>query len=1001
MRRWWLAAALAITLPAVGLAQGIPVRRPPVTRLPPDTGGVRSDTTHRDSLGTIHWAAPDSVMQALMNRKGYTVTRYEGGVLSFDALTQAIQIVANGEKRAAVQRGDQRAISDSLIGYSSETRNIRLTSCDSAGCGYIIVPGSGQAPISGKTTATYNLNERSGRINNASVAVPNGSNVWYVSPAVVKIEAGDSTKGIPSRLYGSSATLTSCDDSILPDYHFQVGELKKTHNLMVGRPAILYIGEVPVMWLPFFFQDMRSGRKSGMLTPRFGVADIVRNSPTYRRDIENVGWYWALSDYMDASTWLDWRSSNGGSSLGDPGWTRFNGQWRYRWRDRFLNGQFASSYTQQRDGQTNLALSWNHTEQFSRNSTLTANMNYVTSTTMQRQNTFNPYAALQTISSSINYQQKLGPAQVSIGGTRKQYPGRDQVDQSFPSVSVSTTTIPVASWLTWTPGFNYSASQSLHIDQPGLFSERYGLDASGLLDSMTVKRSSYQSTMSFDTPVQIFGWNLKNSFTINDQQNLFPQEYLVYPNPSDTSVHEKRVFASTFRTDVDWTPSFALPSLGGTLFGLSPSLGFQNVDPGTYWVRSERTGGKFVHQSKRPTFGLSISPTIYGLLPGVGPFSRFRHTVSPQLSLSYAPPASLSDAYLGATGRTRVGYLGALAQKAVSLTLNQTFEGKLKSKEDTLNAGASKAAPMTLLSLNLSPLTYDFERASETHRALSGITTDNFSYSVSSDLLPGFSMNVGYSLFQGSPLSDSAVFKPFQNSMSASFTISHDHNPFGFLLRMLGVSRDSSAQPAGQAPAGSLNADQQFNNQMSQQPVAGMQSRNLLFLAPISRTWSASFNFSSARQRPPVGGTVIIADPTARYCAIYNDPSSPSYNPAAYDLCAQQQSTTPTQDSPIPNTSVGGPTILNPPISSLGSNIQFPLTDKWSAAWRTNYNFQQHQFASQDVQLIRELHDWHVTFSFTQSPNGNFSFSFQIALTAEPDLKFNYNRGTYRSGGTP
>jgi hypothetical protein len=217
---------------------------------------------------------------------------------------------------------------------------------------------------------------------------------------------------------------------------------------------------------------------------------------------------------------------------------------------------------------------------------------------------------------------------------------------------------------------------------------------------------------------------------------------------------------------------------------------------------------------------------------------------------------------------------------------------------------------------------------------------------------------------------------------------------------MLGFSQDSAAKPAGPPPAGGLNADQQFANQIAQQPVAGMGSRNTLFLAPVSRSWSASFNFSEARQRPPVGGTVILADPT-RYCAPYNDPTSASYNPPAYALCIQQQSTTPTQDSPIPNTSAGGPVILNPPTSSLGSNIQFPLTDKWSASWRTTYNFQQHQFASQDVQLVRELHDWRAIFSFTQSPNGNFAFSFQIALTAEPDLKFNYNRGTYRSGGAP
>ncbi|HEU4989034.1 MAG TPA: putative LPS assembly protein LptD [Gemmatimonadaceae bacterium] len=1000
MKRWWLAVVIAAALPSMLPAQGRPVRRP-VQRPLPRAGqpAIPGDTAGRDTAA-VKWTPPDSVMEALMKRKGYTITRYEGGVLSFDALTQAIQIVAGTAHKAAVQRGDQTVVTDSTIRYNSQSRGITVTSRDTAGAGYVIVPGGGQAPITGRTTATYNLSERSGRINDASVKVDNGGNTWFVSPKVVKIETGDSTKNIPPRLYGTTASLTSCDDSVLPDYHFEVGEVKRTKNLMVGRPAVLYIGDVPVMWLPFFFQDIRTGRRSGMLTPRFGVADIIRNSPTYRRDIENIGWYWALNDYMDASAWMDWRSGTGGSSAGDPGWLRFNGEWRYRWRDRFLNGQIASSYTTQRNGQTNLAISWAHTQQFSRNSMLTANMNYVTSTQLQRQNTFNPYAALQTISSSINYQQKVGPAQVSIGGTRKQYPGRDQVDQTFPTVSVSTSPVEVASWLTWTPGFHYSASQSLHIDQPGLFSQRYGVTSDGLLDSTTVKRSSYQSSLSFDTPIQIFGWDLKNSFTINDQQNIFPQTYLVYPNPSDTSVHSNRVFASTYRTDVDWTPSFSLPRLGQNVLGLSPSLSFNNVDPGAFWVRSQFTGGKFVHQSKRPTFGLGMNPTIYGLWPGFGPFSRFRHTISPQITFSYAPAANVSDEYLAATNRTRQGYLGSYAQKAISLSLNQTFEAKLKAKEDTLNGGPSTAQPIQLLAVNLSAITYDFERASKTHRAVSGITNDNFSYSLSSQLLPGFSLNVGYSLFQGSTLSDSAVFKPFRNSMSASFTMSKDQNPLGFLFRMLGLSHDTTSSPAGAAPAPGPTPDQQFANQIAQQPVAGMQNRNVLYLAPVARSWSATFNFSSARTRPPVGGTVIYADPT-RYCLPFKDPKSPSYNPPAYDLCVQQQSTAPTLDQPISNTASGGPVYVNPPTSSLSSNVQFPLTDKWSAAWRTTYNFQQHQFASQDVQLVRELHDWRAIFSFTQSPNGNFSFAFQIALTAEPDLKFNYNRGTYRSAGTP
>ena len=35
-------------------------------------------------------------------------------------------------------------------------------------------------------------------------------------------------------------------------------------------------------------------------------------------------------------------------------------------------------------------------------------------------------------------------------------------------------------------------------------------------------------------------------------------------------------------------------------------------------------------------------------------------------------------------------------------------------------------------------------------------------------------------------------------------------------------------------------------------------------------------------------------------------------------------------------------------------------------------------------------------FAFTRGPNGNFAFNFFIALNAQPDLKFNFDRQTYR-----
>ena len=193
----------------------------------------------------------------------------------------------------------------------------------------------------------------------------------------------------------------------------------------------------------------------------------MRNSPTYRRNVEHVGYYWALNDYMDLSAWLDWRSS-AGAITGDPGWLKYNADWNYKWLDRFLGGRIGLAYTSQRDGLTNKAISWSHQQDFSHNSHFNSNLNYVSSTTLQRQNTFNPYAALATISSQATYQSKLGPASFSIGATRKQYPGREQVDQTFPTLSLTSTAIGIGSWLTWTPSFSFNRSDVLHMDQPGI-----------------------------------------------------------------------------------------------------------------------------------------------------------------------------------------------------------------------------------------------------------------------------------------------------------------------------------------------------------------------------------------------------------------------------------------------------------------------------------------------------------------------------------------------------
>jgi hypothetical protein len=99
---------------------------------------------------------------------------------------------------------------------------------------------------------------------------------------------------------------------------------------------------------------------------------------------------------------------------------------------------------------------------------------------------------------------------------------------------------------------------------------------------------------------------------------------------------------------------------------------------------------------------------------------------------------------------------------------------------------------------------------------------------------------------------------------------------------------------------------------------------------------------------------------------------------------------------------VGGATqYVSPAQSTLRGNLSFHITPRWSMQWTTGYDFELHQFSDHVVSLQRDMHDWRAIFAFTQAPNGNFAFNFYIALIAEPNLKFNYDKRTYRPQETP
>ena len=994
-----LAGAAALGAPACVLA-GLAVPAPLAAQVPtppqarPDSAPASSPTecvfpaapdTGRAPV-LVQWPTADSVEQTLLNRPGYVATRYCADSVAFDPRSGVLRLLGDAaiEREGVILLGDSVVYDDSsrtLVAYAAQGERVVLrdpAQVDDLVAGWI----------------EYDLASRTGRVEDVRTSVESGQ-FWYLQAHSAAAQLPDSTNGRQSAFFGVDGSLTSCNLEE-PHYHFQARQLKMiSRNIMVVRPAVLYIADIPVMWLPFVFQDMRSGRRSGILSPRLGFSDIVRNSPTYRRQIENVGYYFAISDFMDATAWLDWRSGARGSDV-DPGWLRYNGELRYKWLDRFLDGRIGANHHRLQNGVRSTGLSLQHLQRFSMSSSLSANINYSTNTRVQRTTEFIPQAVLATIQSNVNYTTKLGPASLSVGGSRKQFPGRDEVQMSFPSLGISTGPIAVADWLTWTPNLRLDNSQTIDGPSSGPLAFRHVPNASGGLDSVRIGWDTRNTSISFSTPLEIFGFRWQNSFRVSDVLRDYPQ-LIPVTDVSDTSARSSRVFQRTFRTSVDWETGISLPSVSPGRWNLSPSVSIVNVASDGFWVRSELSGGRFVPQSKRLRYGLSISPTFFGLWPGIGAFSRFRHKVAPTLSWSYAPEGNVSNDYLEAIGKTRQGYLGALAQHQLTLGLSQTIEARLRAPADSAPESGEK---LTLLSINSSSLSFDFMRLSEMRRRArlagrpapglsAGVATSSFSYSLRSDLLPGFDIRVDYSLFEGDRNTDTARFAPFRTGISADINFDRQTNPIVILSRIFGKAVPPTGSDPDAATAGEP-ADSAFAEQMARMPLAG-ESRTPELMVPRTEGWRAQLTFSSTRQRPPRGGIVVEYDPTQN-CEFLRE-----INPVQYELCLEQALANPVVPDTLNETTPGGIFYRVPPRTTLQGSLGMNVTALWTMQWQTMYDFRDKSFASHTVSLQRELHDWRAIFAFTQAPNGNFAFNFFIALKAEPDLKFDYNSRTYRS----
>jgi len=915
------AAALAVLLLfALGgsLQAQTPPLRPPLRPARPDTGRTAADSLQGRALDTAtarklglptgpsrSFPASDAVIDSLKQLKGFRMTQYVADTLVVQGGdTETIHL----RGAAYVEREGTKVESDS-IRYRRQSCRLDAVGEPKLFDQATVLVGEGMA---------YDTCVKRGTVHKALTDFQQGAAHWLVRGDLA-VDSGS------TRLYGANSEITS-DDNPVPDYHFSTGQMKWLNkNVMVARPAVLYIHDVPIMWLPFIFQDVRRGRRSGILVPRFGLSDIVRPTRRYQRHVANLGYYFVINDYTDVLVSGDWYADR---------YLAIKGQTRYRWLDHFVNGGLSfERYAQLDTPGSSIRLGWQHQQSFSSRTSFNASVDYATSTSVIQNNTVNPYLATASLGSQMSFNKQFDWGTLNIGGSRRQEIGSGLITQNFPNVSLTPSPVNITPAITWSPGFSYNNQQTFHQLEAPVLLPRGAQD--------TLFADTRQTGLNFQTPLRLGRWTWNNNFVMNDAISNARQGVDILDSTALGGVRHV-VYYQTFSTTIDWDTGINLPSLFTGTWKLQPGISIVNqTSQGSFRIRNQFTGGQWVQQGKRLQFSAGLSPTFFGFFPGIGPIERIRHSVSPIVSYAYAPGSQVSNEFAHAVDPTGRNFRARSdPQQTISLGLSQNFEAKLKPPPgDTTEHAARK---LRLLNISTSSLSYNFEQAKQPHHT--GWQTQVLNNTLASDLLPGFNFSVTHDLWNGQVGTDTARFDPFLTNISASFTITPA--TIRGIAGLLGLGGKAPANAPPTPPAGTQG--------QPGVPPAGAPFGQKGFAGPgglpgggAGSGFNLSVTYTGSRTRPHAVDTLLTGVPVASGTG------------------GRQQVTL---------------------------RLSFQPTAHWSATWNSSYDFDTQQFGMHVIQLERDLHRWHASFSFNKTPTGSFAFSFYVSLLDQPDIKFNYEQ---------
>lgn len=429
-----------------------------------------------------------------------------------------------------------------------------------------------------------------------------------------------------TRLLIARGDFSTCDDTTHQHYYFYGRRMVvKPKESVTARPVVLNIADVPIAVLPMIVAPLKSGRRSGLLTPKFG-GDQVQGFY-----IENVGFYYAPNDYWDATTAAD--IIEGSSANFEK--TTLSETVRYKWRYRLDGNVTYKSYLEQFDfANSGYDISFNHNQNITPDGkhTLSGSGSFVSSQSVRQDNGLDAETILnQQANAQMTYSGKFG--------TNK-------------SLTVK-------------------ASQQYNLVTGN--KERQIPDVQFRMSGQLFDFEADEDEAHEESFLDKFNYSFTNRF------NLYEKVARDTVRDIDTAAWYTG-YLGTY--SVDYSGSLF------NVINLTPKATFTGMWSGNRWInpqdsakyRKQRSGfnperneyGEFFYNHN---YSLTADTKLYGIwMPEIGRFTGVRHVLSPSISYTYAPKMDTNRYFVKHPLLGQTPY--QTEQKAVGFSLSNDFDIK-------------------------------------------------------------------------------------------------------------------------------------------------------------------------------------------------------------------------------------------------------------------------------------------------------------------------------------